>query len=177
MQQVERLLKEAMHERYADVARAVEVATEALTQASQAEDAYWVHRARCDLSLFYMIQSNYVQALAHGQAAKDYFTKHLDLEGLSSTLYNLGSVYYKTDEYHLGLKYLLDCLEILNKLRDEIGQSRVLKAIGTIYEYFGDLEAAEEAYYRSISLSKRNHDVNGESNALNPLSGIYLKSG
>lgn len=166
-----------MHQRYADVKGAISIATKAYEHARQAKDEYWIHRARCDLSLYYMIQSDYSKALAHGQAALDYFTDKLDLKGLSAALYNLGSVHYKTDEYHLGLKYLLDCMEILNKLHDEVNQSRVLKAIGTIYEYFGDLESAKEVYKKSIMLSSKNADAIGESNALNPISGIYLKEG
>lgn len=177
METVESLLKTAMEVRLEDVGRAHAIALEALALASEREDVYWMNRARCDISLYCMISSRYEEALSYGHAAREYFQEINNPEGLSSALYNIASVYYKTDEYHLGLQYMLDCLQYKAILGDEAGQSRALKAIGTIYEYFGDTDSAKETYQRCISLSHHCGDLNGESNALNPLSGIYLKAG
>ncbi|HTJ49553.1 MAG TPA: tetratricopeptide repeat-containing sensor histidine kinase, partial [Cyclobacteriaceae bacterium] len=72
---------------------------------------------------------------------------------------------------------LLDCLFIYRQLQDHYNEARVLKSMGTIYEYFGDQHSAIESYLRSVHLSKLINDSNLESNAYNPLSGIYLKRG
>ena len=177
MDKIESLLRTALEARLDDVTKAYEIALEALRLAEEAAEGYWINRARCDLSLYCMISSQYEEALRYGTLAKAYFQENNDAEGLSSCLYNIASVYYKTDEYHLGLQYMLECFQYKTLLGDEPGQSRSLKAIGTIYEYLGDVEAASEAYQRCINLSRKCGDLNGESNALNPLSGLYLKSG
>jgi tetratricopeptide (TPR) repeat protein len=50
-----------------------------------------------------------------------------------------------------------------------------MKYVGTIYEYLGEYKKAEQTYLKTIELSESIDDLKGKSNALNPLSGIYLK--
>ncbi|HTF20687.1 MAG TPA: ATP-binding protein [Chryseolinea sp.] len=103
------------------------------------------------------------------------FTAHQDLKGIADANYNLGSIYYRTNDYHSGLRILLDSLKSYRFINDLHNQARVLIPIGTIYEYFGDYQHASEAYLQCIQISKEINDLNLESNAYNPLAGIYLK--
>lgn len=124
---------------------------------------------------YLMITGDFERALSISKLALSQFNQDDHRAYKSLALYTIGSVYYKSNNYHIGLEHLLQCLSIRKEIDDRLGQSQVLKAIGTIYEYFNDYESAEEVYEKCIELSKAIKDNLGESNACNPLSGIYLK--
>ena len=100
--------------------------------------------ANCYLGYFHMICSEYQTSLDYSERAGTLFEKIEDQIGLAHVAYSTGSVHYKTDDTHLGLKYLLDSLELYQYADDILGQARALKAIGTMYEYLGQYENAEE---------------------------------
>jgi hypothetical protein len=106
-----------------------------------------------------------------------YYEAKKDLRGIGLSKYNIGSTYYRTDNYSKGLVHMLQSLKIFEEISDYHNQARVLKSTGTVYEYFQDYVSAESAYLRCIEVSQRINDLNSESNAFNPLSGLYLKQG
>ncbi len=126
-------------------------------------------------AFYLMIKGDFQHALSISTEVLRKFKKSNQKKYKSLALYTIGSVYYKSNNYHIGLQHLLDCLSIRKEIDDKLGQSQVLKAIGSIYEFFNDYESAEEMYERSIAISKEINDKLGQSNACNPLSGIYLK--
>ncbi len=126
-------------------------------------------------AFYLMIKGDFQNALTISSLVLPKLSKQHHKPFKSLALYTIGSVYYKSNNYHLGLSNLLDCLSIRKEIDDKLGQSQVLKAIGSIYEFFNDYESAEEMYERSIAISKEIDDKLGQSNASNPLSGIYLK--
>ncbi|HEY8936309.1 MAG TPA: tetratricopeptide repeat-containing sensor histidine kinase, partial [Cyclobacteriaceae bacterium] len=132
-------------------------------------------KGKSQLGLLLMINGEFQDALTFSQEALVHFEKTKNLKGIADAKYNIASVYYKTNNFYLGLNYLLDCLFIYRQLQDYYSEARVLKSMGTIYEYLGDQHSAIESYLKSIQLSKLANDSNLESNAYNPLSGIYLK--
>jgi tetratricopeptide (TPR) repeat protein len=75
------------------------------------------------------------------------------------------------------LIYLINCLTTYRKYNDYHNQARTQKSLGTIYEYFGDQKNAIKSYEGAIEAARQAKDTNLESNAYNPLSGIYLKQG
>jgi signal transduction histidine kinase len=83
-------------------------------------------------------------------------------------------VYYKSDNLHLGLKYLIECLTIYRKYKDYTGQAKACKSLGTIYEFFGDIDKAIASYQASVAAAEQAGDLNMVSNAYNPLSGLFL---
>ena len=111
------------------------------------------------------------------EEALRYFGELNDERGIADAKYNIAGIYYKTDNFHLGLVYLVDCLTIYRKFNDYHNQARTLKSLGTIYEYFGDQKKAVQSYEDAIAAAKIVSDLNLESNAYNPLSSIYLKQG
>lgn len=88
--------------------------------------------------------------------------------------FKLADIYFKSENYHLSLIYLLDSLNIYNKLDDNYNKSCVQTSLGRIYEYFGDEGNAIMAYEKSVTAAKKIGNQNLESDAYNPLSGIYL---
>jgi len=171
------LLDDAYACRINNLKRSVQLTQKALKLSRETNSEALIGRSLNHLSLFYMIMGEYSNSIEMAKEAIDYFEKLKDERGIADAKYSIAGVYYKTDNYHLGLIYLIDCLAIYRKFNDYHNQARVHKSLGTIYEYFGDQKNAILSYENSIVNATKAGDVNLESNAYNPLSGIYLKQG
>jgi signal transduction histidine kinase len=171
----EDLLLKAYEARVADLALSVSLTHRAKSLALQIKNERLYARSLSQLGLLLMVQGDFEKAITFSEEALKYFDKIGDLKGQADAKYNIAGVHYKTDNFHLGLQYLLDCLYCYRQLHDHYSESRVLKSMGTIYEYFGDQSKAIESYLKAVDAGQLANDPNLESNAYNPLSGIYLK--
>ena len=167
----------AYHTRIKDVSESVSIIKEARDISVKQHYDYGIDICDAYMGFFQMILGNFDEAMEVSKKVLDKFEDEHFKSEKSLVLYTIGSIYYKSDNYHLGLKHLLECLSLRREIEDRLGESQVLKAIGTIYEFFNDYESAEEVYERCFEISQSIDDKLGESNACNPLSGIYLKRG
>lgn len=174
---IDNLLDAAYKTRVSNLNLSIELALEALALSRGLDEKNLSAHSLSYLSLFYMIQGEYKRATEYAEEALQLYTELKDEKGIADVKYNLAGVYYKTDNYHLGLTYLLDCLSVYRHYNDYYNQARVHKSLGTIYEYFGDFKNAVKSYQQSIDAAINAEDVNLESNGYNPLSGIFLKQG
>ncbi len=124
-----------------------------------------------------MIIGDFDLSINMAKEAIEIFEQLNDEKGIADAKYTIAGALYKTDEYKLGLYYLIDCLTTYKNLGDHHNQARVEKSMGTIYEYFGDTESAIKIYEAAIVSGEKAGDKNLQSNAFNPLSGIYLNQG
>ncbi|MDP1726615.1 MAG: ATP-binding protein [Bacteroidota bacterium] len=175
--QVTALLDEAYACRINDLKRSTELAGEALRLSREMDDKGLTGKCLSMLSLFTMIMGEHEASMSMSQEAIGYFEELKDEKGIADAKYSIAGIYYKTDNYHLGLVYLIDCLTTYRKYHDYHNQARVQKYLGTIYEYFGDQKNAVKSYESAIDAARLAEDLNLESNAYNPLSGIYLNLG
>jgi signal transduction histidine kinase/Tfp pilus assembly protein PilF len=171
------LLEEAYACRINNLKRSTQLAKKALAISRKLKDKALLGKCLSHLSLFFMVMGEYKLSMAFSKEAIEYFEELHDEKGVADAKYSLAGVYYKTDNYHLGLVYLFDCLSIYRKFNDYHNQARVQKSLGTIFEYFGDEKNAVKSYESAIEAAKIVGDINLESNAYNPLSGIYLNRG
>lgn len=174
--EVENLMKRAYEARINNPLLSIELAEQAINLCKDNDESLHA-KVLSQLGLFQMIKGDFQAATEFSNKALLHFQKVNDLKGIADTKYTIGSVHYKTDNFHTGLQYLLDSLQLYRKLDDKHNEARVLKAIGTIYEYFGDQENAINSYLKCIKAAEAVNDQNQISNAYNPLSGIYLKQG
>ena len=170
------LLEEAYLLRTSNIVRSIDIAEDALSISIGMNDKSLIGKSLNQLSLFYMIISDFEKSTAKSQEAISYFKELNDERGIADANYNIGSVYYKTNNYHLGLVYLIDALKIYKKFDDLYNQSKVEKAIGTIYEYIGDGSNAFRSYKNAVRIARIIGDHNLESNVYNNLSGLALKN-
>lgn len=134
-----------------------------------------VAKAQNQLGLYFMIKGEYENAVKYSEKALAFFTQVNNIKGTADATYNIASTLYKSDNFQDGLIKLIECLHYFRLLDDAASESRVLKAMGTIYEYYGDFDKASELYQLSIEAARRGKDINLETNVYNPLSGILLK--
>ncbi|GAB5408783.1 MAG: hypothetical protein BalsKO_11480 [Balneolaceae bacterium] len=171
------LLKDAYETRTNNLDASIELATKALELSKSVSDKALVGKSLNQLALFKMIRAEYNDSIAMSEEAITYFEELDDDKGVADAKYNIAGVLYKTDQLHAGLVNLVSCLKTYRKYNDFHQQARVLKSIGTIYEYFGDDQKGLDTYLASVEAARKVENLNLESNALNPISGIYLNRG
>jgi len=176
-EQINDLLAESYSSRVNNLKLSVELAEKALVLSREIEDKPLTGRSFNQLSLYFMIMGEYGKSTSTSEEAIKIFEELKDEKGIADAKYNIAGIYYKTDNFHLGLGYLIDCLSIYKKYHDYHNQSRSEKSLGTIYEYFGDFNNAALSYQNAVESGKKTGDTNLESNAYNNLSGLYLKQG
>jgi signal transduction histidine kinase/CheY-like chemotaxis protein len=174
-EQVVALLQDAYACRTNNLNRSTRLAKTALEISRTLDDLEILAESLSKLGLFYMIQGEYESAIAMSAEAIKHYEALNDEKGVANARYNIAGVYYKTDNYHLGLVNLIDCINIYRKYNDYHNLARAHKSLGTVYDYFGDEKNAIKTYEAAIAASKKAGDLNLESNAYNPLSSIYLK--
>ncbi|MGZ3756598.1 MAG: ATP-binding protein [Mucilaginibacter sp.] len=169
------LLDEAYNCRTNNLKRSIELAKKALKISRKSANHALIAKSLSHYSLFSMILGKYDDCMGMADEAIKYYEALKDEKGVANVKYNIAGAYYKTDNYHLGLVNLVDCITTYRKYNDYHNLSRSHKSLGTIYEYFGDEKNAIQTYEDAIAAAKKAGDLNLESNAYNPLSGIYLK--
>ena len=169
------LLDEAYAIRINNLKKSIELSEKALELSVQINNMALIGRSLSELSLFAMIMGDYQNSMEKSRRAIEIFEALSDENGVAHAKFNIGSIYYKTDNFHLGLIYLIDCLSIYKKYDDFHNMAKVQKSLGTIYEYFGDQNNAIKSYETAIESARKAGDLNLESNVYNPLSGVYLK--
>nr|AUN37939.1 sensory box histidine kinase/response regulator [uncultured bacterium] len=171
------LLDEANEARIYKLNHSVELVKQVLTFCDSPKLIDIKAKALSQLSLYAMIVGNNEDSLEYAQNSILLFEKLNDEKGIAEAKYSIASVYYKTDNYHIGLVFLIDALNIYKKFDDHYNISRCEKSLGTVYEYSGDQNNAIQSYENAILSAKKIKDLNLESNAYNNLSGIYIKQG
>jgi signal transduction histidine kinase/CheY-like chemotaxis protein len=173
-EQIQSLLTEANAVRINNLRQSISLATTALELSTETANNLMIAKSLLALSLFYMIQGDYEEAIARATKAATLFNELNDEKGIADAKYSIASVYYKSDNPHLGLKYLLDCLVIYHQYNDYTSQAKAYKSLGSIYENFGDVDKAIEVYELAITAALKVGDINLRTNVYNPLSGLYL---
>ncbi|WP_395053321.1 ATP-binding protein [Flavobacterium sp.] len=128
------------------------------------------------LSLYYMITGKYDESYNLSQKCITLFEKLKDEKGIADAKYNMAGFYYRTNNFQLGVVFLIDALIIYKKHNDYHNISRCEKSLGTVYGFCGDDDKATISHKNAIKAAKTINDLNLESNAYNNLSGIYIKN-
>lgn len=133
-------------------------------------------KAHTQLGLFYMITGRYEESFNISQKSIQYYEIQKDYLGIAACKYNLAGFYYKTNNFQLGVVYLIDALLIYKNHNDYFNISRCEKALGAIYQFTGDEQKAIQSHKNAIKAAKKINDLDLESNVYNNLSAIYLKN-
>ncbi len=160
-----------------NLAKSIQLANKSLSISKKVNNTLLIAKSLNMLSLFYMIRGEFTKCIDMANEAIEHFKQLNDERGVTDAKYNIAGVYYRTNNYHLGLVYMINCRTVYKKYNDYHNLSRVEKSLGTIYEYFGDQKNVVKSYQNAIDAAKEVNDLNLESNAYNPLSGIYIKQG
>jgi signal transduction histidine kinase/AmiR/NasT family two-component response regulator len=171
---VEAILVDADNTRIYNLQKSILLAKNALKLSKAYSLTELIAKSLSQLAFYYMISGVNKKAISIATKAGELFEKLGNEKAVADAKYTIASVHYKSDNLHLGLKYLLDCIVIYRKYNDYLGQAKTYKSLGTIYEYLLDKENAKEVYELAIKAAKICGNDNMRTNIYNPLSGIYL---
>lgn len=171
---IQSLLEEAYESRVNNLSHSIKLGEEALSLSKESADSSCIAKSLSHLSLFHMIIGDFDLSINMANEAIENFEELNDEKGIADAKYTIAGALYKTDDYSKGLSNLIDCLATYKKLKDYHNLARVQKSMGTIYEFFGDIKSATQIYEEAIESGKLAGDLNLQSNAFNPLSGLYL---
>ncbi|MEL7004688.1 MAG: tetratricopeptide repeat protein [Bacteroidota bacterium] len=121
---VKSLLDEAYEGRTYDLPTSIKLTQEAILASQEFEDQKLYTRALNQLALFHMITGDYEESISLSEKALTISEKANDLKGIADAKYNIASVHYKSDNFHLGLEFLLECLATYKLLGDYHNQAR-----------------------------------------------------
>ncbi len=172
---IDKLLDESYVARINNLNFSIQMAQLALEQAQRQKLKDLVAKAYSHLSLFHMIKGDNDICMKYANISIELYQELNDDRGVADSKYAISGVMYKTNNYHLGLVYLIDALNIYKKYNDYHNISRCEKTLGTIYEYFEDIEKAVESYENAIKAARLLDDIKLESNALTNLSSVCIK--
>ena len=132
-------------------------------------------RSLTQLSLYYMITGK--NEIAYNLSLKSIklFEKLGDEKGIADAKYNIAGFYYKTNNFQMGVVYLIDALIVYKNLNDYHNISKCEKSLATVYDFTGDIQKAIQSLKNAVNAAKKVKELNLESNAYNNLSGIYIK--
>ncbi len=176
-QNLQNLLNEANEMRTHNLTKSLDIVEKVLISCNTPNLNDLKAKALSQISLYSMIVGNNDESLKYAQESIQLFEKLNDEKGIADAKFSIASVYYKTDNYHIGLVFLIDALNIYKKFNDFYNISRCEKSLGTVYEYSGDQKLAIQSYENAIDAAKLIKNLNLESNAYNNLSGVYIKQG
>lgn len=174
---VKTLLEKSYLSRMYNLENSIALTKKALLLCDDEKDLELKAKAYYQLALYNMIIGNYEVSTSNSIESLKLYEALNDERGIADVKYAIAGVYYKTNDYHLGLVYLIDALNIYKKFNDYYNISRCEKSLGTIYDYFDDKKKAILSYENAISAAQKINDIVLESNAYNNLSGIYIKLG
>ena len=155
IEKVTSLLEEAYAIRVNNLQKSVALTNEALAIARELSDAALTGKCLNQISLFYMNLGENQLSMEASREAIQHFTELNDEMGIADAKFNIASVSYKSDDYHAGLTNLVEALAIYRKHNAYGKESRTCKALGTIYEFFGDAKNALTSYHRAVDAAKK----------------------
>ena len=171
------LFDEAYHLRGHDLSKSIVLTEKALDLSREYNFPLLTAGGLSRLALYKMIRGEHDVSIEMTNEAISIFAEHDDERGIAIAKYGIAGIFYKTDNHHLAMSYLLDCLISFRKFKDYHNESRTLKALGTVYEFLGDSMNAQISYKAAVKAAKIAGDKNLESNVYNPKSGLLLKLG
>jgi hypothetical protein len=172
---IQTLLVHAYSLRVSNLNESIKLTNKALKLSENLLNSELAAQSLSKLGLYFMVKGNYILSNDFSNRAIRYFETIGNERGIADAKFNIASTHYKSDNFQLGLLNLIDCLEIYKKHADYLNIGKVYKSMGTVYEFLGDQKNAIHSYNETIVNAKIVGDKNLESNAYNPLSGIYLK--
>ena len=85
--------------------------------------------------------------------------------------------YYSRKKPYLGVKYALECLDVVNLNNvDTLTYANILNLVGSSYWYQKDETSALDFFIKSLDLREKINDSAGISKSLNNVGVIYITS-
>ena len=146
----------------------------ALDLAISLQDQYGQAVAHTNLTLFYIDQANYRDALDHAMLALNIFESLSDDYQLAMTLRTIGRTYSLLNQSDQSLDYFLRALMIFEDINKEEEIAATVMMIGDVFSQWGQTEKALRFFERSLGIHEKLNDHEGVLRSENKLSQTLM---
>src|SRR5690349_7508213 len=122
---IESLLDQAYASRGNDIHGSIQLADQGLRRCHDTRNHNGKAKAESLLGLFHLVKGEFETARQFSESALAYFTEQHDIKGIADANYNLASIYYRTKDYHKGIRILLECMKSYWSINDLHNQARL----------------------------------------------------
>ena len=133
----------------------------ALDLATSLQDQYGQAVAHTNLTLFYIREENYREALDHASLALAIFESLSDDYQIAMTLRTIGTTYSLLNQSDQSLDYFLRALMIFEDIEKEEEVAATVMVIGDVFSQWGQNEKALRFFERSLSIHELLGDYEG----------------
>ena len=146
----------------------------ALDLAISLQDQYGQAVAHTNLTLYYIEQANYRDALDHAMLALNIFESLSDDYQLAITLRTIGRTYSLLNQSDQSLDYFLRALMIFEDIGKEVEVAATVMMIGDVFSQWGQTEKALRFFERSLAIHETLDDHEGVLRSENKLAQTLM---
>ncbi len=146
----------------------------ALDLAISLQDQYGQAVAHTNLTLYYIEQANYRDALDHAMLALNIFESLSDDYQLAITLRTIGRTYSLLNQSDQSLDYFLRALMIFEDIGKEVEVAATVMMIGDVFSQWGQTEKALRFFERSLAIHENLGDHEGVLRSENKLAQTLM---
>lgn len=129
-------------------------AEEALAQAKEAKNPFWVGRSRMAMARAYMKSSDYDEALRTAEIAKGDFESAEDVKHKARALALMGEIHDLKGKYPRALDQYVRAKRIQERESYRLDLSKTYRKLGIVFHEKGNYSKAQEFYFKSIRIQK-----------------------
>ncbi len=133
----------------------------ALDLATSLQDQYGQAVAHTNLTLYYIQEENYRDALDHATLALNIFESLSDDYQIAMTLRTIGTTYSLLNQSDQSLDYFLRALMIFEDIEKEEEIAATVTVIGDVFSQWGQTEKALRFFERALSIHESRNDFEG----------------
>lgn len=145
-----------------------------LTQIPRPDDAVAL---AANLAAFFNLRSIWGDWVTTNEMVKNCAQQAENLAGVSTTLHNLGTVYFNQGRWEKAIDCYQESLKIYRQRKDCQGEAQSLNNLGGVYKNQGKWEDAISCYQESLKICCQIGDHHGTSPSLMNLGIVYKNQG
>lgn len=177
IEQAELLLKMANQTYDTDITQAIVYAEGALDIAEELYEKELIAKSKLDIGTYYLNIGAYNEALVQLEEALEIFETLEDLDSRIKTIWQIGRIYWYSDENELALDYFLEYSKYAEVNADTNLLIPGLISQAAVYGNMDKLDSALILLKKANQLAKAHGDLKNEMLSLFNIGDVYLFSG
>jgi tetratricopeptide (TPR) repeat protein len=155
------------------VQSAFSIALKAIDAANKSQSSVLRNEAILLHAYLFTAKGEYLPALNLLETIETSVNKSVNMDQKKNFFITKGRVLSNLGRYSEALKYSLEALELTERAKDTVAQSKVLNNIGILYDYTGDKKKALSYYMKSLTIKLSLGDDRGAANSYANIGDIY----
>jgi tetratricopeptide (TPR) repeat protein len=131
-----------------------------------------------NIGLGYREENNFLKAIEFLSLSYDLAKKSEgDLKQAAVCALNIGTLYFRQNDYSHALKFYLECFSIHEKLGNKVGEGKALSGIGLVYMRQSNFDKALEINFKALEVFEELHNDQEIARMHNVIANTYDEKG